>query len=350
MISRKDVNVQGPTPIYRQLVGPDLAWTSETLEGKETLVYQLSGAQLQGIEALLQRTRHLDPHDVTRADFDHTDVTPMLAELRRILVDGRGVVIVRGISRERYSKEDCERIFWGFGTHLGEAAIQSATGERMGHVRHEKVNPHSRGFRDRVELRPHTDSYALVGLMCLEAAVSGGESQLVSTLAIHNEILKSRPELLEPLYRGYPTAIYEARHWKNPVTDYNIPIFSCVEGKISCLYTPLYVREAAEQMGQPVPSELAEALAYLQELAARQDLRLEFLLEPGEMMLWNNYVLLHSRSAFEDSEAQRRHLLRLWLNAPDCRPVLPELHTWGLMYTKLFHEKAEQSGDRVHAT
>jgi hypothetical protein len=57
------------------------------------------------------------------------------------------------------------------------------------------------------------------------------------------------------------------------------------------------------------------------------------------MMLWNNYVLLHSRSAFEDSDTHHRHLLRLWLNAPDCRPVLPELHTWGLMYAKLFAER-----------
>jgi hypothetical protein len=44
--------------------------------------------------------------------------------------------------------------------------------------------------------------------------MSGGESQLFSTLAMHNELVKSRPELLEPLYRGYPTAIYEARHRK----------------------------------------------------------------------------------------------------------------------------------------
>lgn len=339
MISRKDVDVRGPTPVFREPIGPELAWTAETLGGKESLIYRLSEAELGALDTALGRTRRLAPHAATRQDFDDPVLTPMLAGLRDILTEGRGVVIVRGIDRARYDEEACERIFWGFGTHLGDAAIQSGSGERMGHVRHEKVNLHNRGFRDRVELRPHTDSYALVGLMCLDAAASGGESQLVSTLAIHNEFLRNRPELLEPLYRGYPTAIYEARHWKSPVTDYNIPIFSSVAGKVSCLYTPLYVREASEQMGTPVPADLAEAIAYLQELAVRPDLKVEFTLEPGEMMLWNNYVLLHSRSAFEDSATQRRHLLRLWLNAPDCRPVLPELHTWGLMYEKLFQEK-----------
>jgi len=341
MLSRKDVDVQGPTPVYREIIDPEWAWTSQTLKGKESLIYQLSDAQLAGFDMLLESSRHLAPHDITRADFDHPAVTPMLDKLRTLLYDGRGISIVRGISRERYDEEDCERIFWGIGTHLGVGAIQSASGERMGHVRQEKVNPHNRGFRANVELRPHTDSYALVGLMCLEAAASGGASQVVSTLAMHNEFLKHKPELLEPLYRGYPTAIYEARHWENPVTDFNIPILSCVDGKISCLYTPLYVREASEQMGTPVPEDLAAALAYLQELAAREELRLEFMLEPGEMMLWNNYVLLHSRSAFENSATQNRHLLRLWLNAPECRPVLPELHTWGIMYKKLFDEKKQ---------
>jgi TfdA family taurine catabolism dioxygenase TauD len=338
MISRKDVDVRGPTPIYRDIVDSSLAWTPATLGGKAGLVQQLSAAELQAVDETLRRTRYLAPHAVTRQDFDHPVLNAMLEDLNSLLADGRGAAILRGISRERYSKEDCERIFWGFGTHLGEAAIQSATGERMGHVRFEQVNPHNRGFRDRIELRPHTDSYAIVGLMCLEAAASGGESQLVSTLAMHNEFVRNKPHLLEALYRGYPTAIYEARHWKDPVTDFDIPIFSCVDGKISCLYTPLYLREASEQMGTPLPPLLAEAIAYLQELSTREDLKLEFMLEPGEMMIWNNYILLHSRSAFSDSETHRRHLLRLWLRS-NCRPVLPELHTWGLMYERLFRER-----------
>jgi hypothetical protein len=340
MISRKDIDVRGPTAVHRQLIGPSLAWTAETLGGKSGLTQQLSEQQLEAFDAILKRTRHLAPHDVTRSDFDHPIVNALLTDLRTLLIDGAGVTILRGITLDRYSEEDCERIFWGIGTHLGNAAIQSKSGERMGHVRYEATNPHNRGYRDRVELLPHTDSYAIVGLMCLEAAASGGESQLVSTLAMHNEFLKNRPELLKPLYEGYPTAIYEARHWENPVTDFNVPIFSAIDGKISCLYTPRYIREASEQLGTPVPPALAEALAYLQELSTRPDLMIEFTLHPGEMMIWNNYILLHSRSAFEDSETQHRHLLRLWLNSPGCRPVLPELQTWGLMYERLFGEKA----------
>ncbi len=45
------------------------------------------------------------------------------------------------------------------------------------------------------------------------------------------------------------------------------------------------------------------------------------MLEPGDLQLANNNVVLHSRNGFEDFEdpAQRRKLLRLWLQMPNAR-------------------------------
>jgi hypothetical protein len=52
---------------------------------------------------------------------------------------------------------------------------------------------------------------------------------------------------------------------------------------------------------------------------------LEFTLQPGEMYFLNNYTVLHARTAFDDYEEEdrRRHLLRLWLEAPWVRAVHP---------------------------
>ena len=45
-------------------------------------------------------------------------------------------------------------------------------------------------------------------------------------------------------------------------------------------------------------------------------------MEPGELLFVNNCLILHTRTAFEDSAdpALRRHLLRLWLRQ-DERPA-----------------------------
>jgi hypothetical protein len=65
---------------------------------------------------------------------------------------------------------------------------------------------------------------------------------------------------------------------------------------------------------------------YLNEFFAREENVLTFMLEPGEMLLWHNFTMLHSRTHFEDDDdpAYKRLLLRLWLNVPkNGRPMVP---------------------------
>jgi hypothetical protein len=70
----------------------------------------------------------------------------------------------------------------------------------------------------------------------------------------------------------------------------------------------------------------AEALDAVHFLA--QEHALELRLQRGDMLLLNNFAMLHARSAFADDPAKdrRRHLLRLWLRNEKLRwPTPPEL-------------------------
>jgi hypothetical protein len=77
-------------------------------------------------------------------------------------------------------------------------------------------------------------------------------------------------------------------------------------------------------------------MRYFDSQADRTDIRADFMLEPGEMMFWHNFLVLHSRTAFQDSPQQKRLLLRLWLHVPNGRPMHP-----------LFNARAEAM-DREH--
>ena len=61
-------------------------------------------------------------------------------------------------------------------------------------------------------------------------------------------------------------------------------------------------------------------------LSAREDMRLDMMLEPGDMQFCNNYVTSHARTAFEDwPEPERRRLMvRLWLSFDRRRPLAPD--------------------------
>jgi hypothetical protein len=58
--------------------------------------------------------------------------------------------------------------------------------------------------------------------------------------------------------------------------------------------------------------------------------KLTFTLEPGEAIFFNNCVLLHDRTSFEDhpDPARKRHLLRLWLMLDGARPLAPAVHAY----------------------
>ena len=69
-----------------------------------------------------------------------------------------------------------------------------------------------------------------------------------------------------------------------------------------------------------------EAMQLLEQTAARDDLRMDYDLQPGGMQFINNHTILHARGAFEDWEDEKdggkRHLLRTWISPPNGRSAV----------------------------
>lgn len=317
-----------PTPIFRQPITHESAWTGPGVGGKTGLEMPLGPRQLRAIEALVRRNEGKPTLEIERADWDHPDLNPFLAGLKRTILKGRGIAIVTGITRADYDEAQFATIYWGVGRHLGRAVMQSQKGDRIGYVQADPSYPVDRGYLSNVELSLHTDTHEILGLMGVRQAASGGESRMASALAIHNAILAERPDLLEPLYEGYYYATPEmAALGREPVTRMKIPVFSNVGGQVSCHFLGGFMRKAAERQGVELPARLDEAIAYFRATSERDDIRARFLLEPGEMMLWSNYTVLHARQAFTDEGERRRLLYRLWMDVDDdmARPICEEL-------------------------
>ena len=324
--------------LTRAPVDDPAAWTRETLGGPDALRYRLSGAELDGFRAILAKTHSVPPQSATRDDFHHAALAGLYRHTERELMGGRGAVVISGLSQEQFTAEQFERIFWGIGTQLGTAAVQSAAGDRLGHVRVED-NPKNRGYLSSRELGFHSDAFELMGLMCVERAERGGLTRLASGLAVHNRILAERPDLLPSLYEGYYYATAEGANGVRPVTPFRIPVFSEVDGKVSCMCLKAYMSAAATRLNTVLPDDLNDALRLFLDIAEREEMKIEFLMSPGEILLCNNFVLLHARSPFENSTERERHMLRLWLRVPDGRKVVPPLLERGNEYERIHLEK-----------
>lgn len=307
------------TEIHREIIPPPQAWTVAELGGKEGIAQALPADALRAWDRLAASLRGRAFSAITRRDASDPAIAEPLARVRAEIMDGRGVAILRGPDPAKYDPEDYARVYWALGTHLGEGVVQSVFQDYVARVERNPSLPW-RGTTTDMELRPHTDFHEVMSLASISLPESGGVSGFVSSLAVHNEITRTRPDLLAPLYEGW----YHVSPLERRVSARKVPIFSCVGGRVSCFYNRVF-HARAEEAPEPFPAALTEAMAYMDALCVGDNLIARFVLEPGEIVFWHDFLVLHSRTSFRDSDARRRLLLRLWLNVPSGRPMVEEV-------------------------
>lgn len=304
------------------------AWRAADLGDLGAITFELQSRHRRALDRALRvaRASRDDTESITREDFPLDDMADDIARIRAEVADGRGLVLLRGLPVERYSRADTNRLFWGLGTHFGIAVSQSLMGDRLGHVIDVSGDhPAERGYRSSRELDWHTDSDDFLMMLCVQRAKHGGESRFVSALTIYNEILALRPDLMQILMRGFRYHLRgEQADGEEPITSFRVPVFSRCDDAMSCVYLRAFIDMAAEDLGVPLSDAETNALDLFEAIAARADLRLSLELQPGDAYVANNYTILHSRTAFEDHPEpdRRRHFLRLWLKADARRPVV----------------------------
>jgi hypothetical protein len=243
-------------------------------------------------------------------------------------VGERGIGLIRGLPRERYSDQELELLFWGLSLHLGIGVSQNAEGDRLGHVRSKALDYNAlnvRGYQTSHALEFHCDPSDVVGLLCLNQAPSGGESAVVSGLSVYNAVVAEHPEYLPALERGF---IYDRRgeqaYYQQPVSD-PVPVFAHINGQISIRYVRQSIETGMAKLGRQFSTEELGLLDYLDEVTQRLNLVVTMRLAPGDIQFVNNYAVLHSRMSYEDhpDPAKRRHLLRLWLKVDGLRRLDP---------------------------
>ena len=308
------------------LTGP-AAWRGEALTSDTSWIHHLSPDAIAALDAALAhvKAQGLRFPDFVQADFPLPEaLRAQLAAHADELENGRGFTVLRGLPVERYSDEDIQIIYYGIGLHLGQPVRQNPRGDLLGLVMNvgDKTQKTTRVYETNDYLPYHTDPSDVVGLLCVRKAKEGGLSSLVSVGAVYNEILRNHPMLLGLYYRQWYCA-----HLCETGTDPGLtPIFSYHQGKLTCRYLRQYIELGHEMKQLPLTPIEIEALNVFDQAMQMPELRLDMMLEPGDMQFANNYAVLHSRNGFEDHDApeQRRKLLRLWLKMPNARELAPE--------------------------
>ena len=311
--------IDGPSAWY----GPDMA------ARQDEWIRPFSDAELEELDAAMRgvKARGLEIVDIDQEAFTLPTLGPALDGIRRDVLHGRGFALLRGIPVERYSIEESAIIYFGLGTHLGVAIPQNMKGHVLGHVKdvgRDAYDTKSRLYQTRARQMFHTDTCDVVGLLCLHPAKTGGQSAIVSAVTLYNEVRRRRPDLLPLLFQPYST------DWRGDAPEgeghYALPILSWHAGLLNCRYVRRYIASARRFEDVPELSEWeTEALDLFDELSDDPAIQLRMEFRAGDIQLLHNQQVMHDRTAFEDWDEpeRKRHLLRLWLNCADGRP-LPE--------------------------
>ena len=309
-----------------------LAWYGPELHSDtEKWVFPLDDAEIADIEAAARKITEQDKPivEINKENFPLPVLGPRLEKLTEQLIDGIGFALMSRIPVERYSVRQAATMFYGVGAHLGNACMQNARGHVLGHVCDLNMHsdePNVRIYQTNDRQTFHTDSSDIVGLLCLNKAKKGGESLLVSAVTIYNEMLEARPDLVRLLFDPIATDRRgEIPEGMRPF--FSIPVYSWDQRHLTVMYQRQYIDSAQRfDNAMKLTPEHIQALDMFDEFANDPDLNLSMQLEPGDMQFVYNHGLLHDRTGFEDwpDLENRRHLLRLWLSAPNDRP-LPEI-------------------------
>ena len=176
-----------------RVLEPQCEWKAS--EVGDSYVWHLTDDDREELDAALAHAKNAvdDVLDITRDLFPLPTLGPVLAEVTRDLVDGRGVALLRGLPVDRYGKDRTSAMYWGIGTHVGEPWPQNAKGHLLGDVTDQGKRPDDPTSRGNelggVGLPFHSDGSDLVGLFCLDAGAKGGRSLVANAVTIHNELV-----------------------------------------------------------------------------------------------------------------------------------------------------------------
>jgi len=313
-------------------VGGPASWRRADLEDDSSWWHRFDEAEIAELDAALATLRaahpDLDLRQVTTADFPLPTLGGELGRLRRRLIEGRGVMVYDGVPVDRYGTEELRAIWWGISLHLGTPVPQSWRGDMIGDVRDIGTGidgKAGRGYTSNVELNFHSDAADASGLFFLRQGATGGVTRLASSVAVHDEILRRRPDLLEVLYRPF-TVSWQSNEPPGARPWYELPVYGRVGGDLACAFVRTNILRAEQNCGAPpLTAEQVEAVELVAAVAAEPGMWVERTLPAGAMLFVNNHTVFHMRTAFTDhpDPAPKRHLLRVFLSLPNGR-ALPD--------------------------
>ncbi len=306
-----------------EIVGGSKAWVAAQLHADAQWTLSVGASEHRDAEVLARWAASCDAPE--QSYFPGVVEIPSLAALgekiRLGLKHQHGIVRVIGFNPE-LDDATLRMVYLATGLGTGEALTQYG---RLFDVK-------DRGEDYRTSAVPvsmtrestsfHTDSSArdvepdYVGLLCLQAALQGGESLISSAVAAHDAMCVLAPESLALLYNDYCRDVVTPGTGRNldSIRENKFPIYryDAALGRMTFRYMRYWIERAHSLLQQPLSNETIIAFDQLDALLCDPLFLISFTLQRGEMLWVDNRSMAHNRTAFIDNPDAPRTMVRMW--------------------------------------
>ncbi|KAK3688817.1 hypothetical protein B0T22DRAFT_440341 [Podospora appendiculata] len=256
----------------------------------------------------------LQPEDIAEIDAALKGFSgPKIKALWDDAVNHDGILILRGLDPKRYSLHQNIVLYVGITSYVSvHRAAQTITNDLLVHLRDSGIITGESQYRREQfsgSAQPfHTDFAPIMAMYVVETPLQGGRCMWASGLRVYQELVASRPEVIEVLEsvddHGNPLEAITPRpvlYW-----DDGHPFFFFSRRQLTG--TPL---QARPQSIPQLTDLQADALDAVQFAALKHCIR--HVPVRGEIQVIDNLAILHSREQFVNGQGRDRHLIRLWL-------------------------------------
>ncbi|MFT5448649.1 MAG: alpha-ketoglutarate-dependent taurine dioxygenase [Gammaproteobacteria bacterium] len=316
-MSDGNLNAQQNTPA--RIVGAE-AWHAADVAASTQWRVELDSATADELAQTARRVAAdgAPAHEVDRHRFPLGRAQQYTEQVHEHVERATGFALLSGLPFTELGHEEQIALTCAIADHVGRVVVQNYEGQRIVDVRDEGIaySHHSRGYRSNKLLPFHTDGANLFVLACLGEAESGGETILASASAVYNTLADEYPETIAILQRGF----YHHRRGQHdpgeaPLSAGRVPVFAFHKGLLHCCYNRNPI-DWAQKEGVVLNDAEVAALDALDTVLARDAMQLRLRLQAGDALFVNNFISLHSRTEYQDSDVHRRHMFRVWMNDP----------------------------------
>ena len=241
-------------------------WYGPEQEKKDDWVYNLDKNDIGEISYLTEKylSTNRELKDISKKDFYSENLQKKyLSEIDIELKKGRGFALIRGMPVNEWNRKKIITAYMGLCSFFGNFRVQNKKGHLLGHIKDIGKDTNkdysARVYETSYRQTFHSDRSDIVSLLCLNKSKKGGESLLVSSMTIFNEILKNYPKYLETLFEPFPLDRRGEEGGKQK--GYSMtPVYYEKNGKISSYFLRQYLESSKRFEGVVITDKQREAL------------------------------------------------------------------------------------------